>query len=269
MLNLKRPLVFIDLEATGLNIAQDKIIEYSFYKVIANNNYKILYDRVDPGIPIPIKSSKIHNIYDIDIKNKQTFKYHANKILDFLNNCDLAGYNCNRFDIPILTEEFLRINIDFKIDNYKIIDVQNIFHKMEPRTLSAAYKFYCNKELINAHSAKYDSMATYEVLLAQISKYKNIQIKDKEGIYFNPITSNVNDLNNFTTTNKNVDLVGKIIYNDEGKEIFNFGKYIGKIVEHVLEKDPYYYSWIMKSNFTLNTKKKITEIKYRKLKYKK
>ncbi|UOF94307.1 MAG: 3'-5' exonuclease [Bacteroides sp.] len=261
MIKLTRPLVFIDLEATGLNILNDKIVEYCFFKVMPDMSSITLYDRVNPGINIPKNVSKIHNIYDEDVKDKKYFIDHSKKIFEFIYKCDLAGYNCNRFDIPLLTEEFSKVNIDFDINNHKVIDVQNIFHKMEQRTLSAAYKFYCKKELKNAHSAIIDSKVTYEVLLSQISYYKDIKIKDKEGQLRPLINNNVHDLSSFTSTSNRVDLAGKIVYDINQKEIFNFGKYLGQSVELVLKNNPQYYNWILKSNFPHNTKKVITKIK--------
>lgn len=249
-LNLKNPLVFIDLETTGINIVNDRIVEISILKIEPNGKETSYTYRVNPTIPIPEESSKIHGIYDDDVKNEPKFSEIAKNITKLLEGCDLAGFNSNKFDFPLLAEEFLRADVDFDIKKRKFIDVQVIFHKMEQRTLVAAYKFYCNRELDNAHSAEADVKATYEVLKAQLDKYTELE-------------NSVEYLNSFSVQNKNVDFAGRIIYNKHGKESFNFGKYKGKTVEEVLEKDPGYYGWIMSSEFPLHTKKVMTAIKLR------
>lgn len=249
-LNLKRPLVFLDLEATGLNVGSDRIVEISLIKVHPTGNKDSKTYRVNPTIPIPAETSKIHGIYDKDIAGSPTFAEIAVEINAFLGGCDLAGYNSNKFDIPMLIEEFTRVDIHFDITTRKLIDVQNIFHKMEQRTLAAAYQFYCNKSLINAHSAEADTLATYEVLNAQIEKYDSIK-------------SDVDFLAEFSTTNKNVDLAGRIILNDKGEEVFNFGKHKGKMVDDVFTTDSSYYDWMMKGDFATNTKTVITQLRLR------
>lgn len=249
-LNLKNPLVFIDLETTGINVVNDRIVEISILKIEPNGKETSYTYRVNPTVPIPEESSKIHGIYDEDVKNEPKFSEIAKNIAKLLEGCDLAGYNSNKFDFPLLAEEFLRVDVDFDIKKRKFIDVQVIFHKMEQRTLVAAYKFYCQQELTNAHSAEADVRATYEVLKAQLDKYTELE-------------NSVEYLNGFSAQNKNVDFAGRIIYNNQGKEIFNFGKNKGKTVEEVLEKDPGYYGWIMKNEFPLHTKKVMTAIKLR------
>ncbi len=262
-LNLTRPLAFIDLETTGVNVGHDRIVEISILKMKPDGTREVYTRRVNPTIPIPPVVIAIHGITDDDVKNEPTFADLARNIAAFLKDCDLAGYNSNKFDIPLLMEEFLRINIDFDLKSRKLIDVQNIFHKMEPRTLAAAYKFYCNKELVNAHSAEADITATFEVLLAQLEKYENVEIEDKKGVKIKPVTNNVAALHEFSFRNNNADLAGHIIFNDQNAEIFNFGKHKGKTVEEIFTKEPSYYDWMMKSEFPLYTKKIITAIKLR------
>lgn len=249
-IKLKNPLIFFDLETTGLNIVTDRIVEISMIKVNPNGSEKNLAFRVNPEMPIPKEASEIHGIYDDDVKDEKTFKQIAKQIAKFFEGSDIAGYNSNRFDVPLLAEEFLRADVDFDLKKRKMIDVQTIFHKMEQRTLIAAYKFYCDKDLTNAHSASADTMATYEVLKAQLDRYPEIE-------------NNVEYLSKFSSQNKNVDFAGRIIYNKDGDEVFNFGKYKGVKVEEVFAKDKGYYSWILNSDFPLYTKKILTNIKLR------
>lgn len=263
ILHLKKPLAFFDLETTGTNITQDRIVEISILKVNVANEVTIKTTKINPTIPIPMESSLIHGIYDEDVANMPTFKSIANSLAQFLEGCDLGGFNLIKFDVPVLVEEFLRVGIEFDVNNRKIVDVQRIFHLLEPRTLSAAYKFYCNKELQDAHSAEADTIATYEVFKAQLERYKDVAIKDKNGKEYIPVQNDVNALHNLTAM-QFADLAGRIAYNSKGEEVFNFGKYKDKSVASVLEKDPSYYDWIMKGDFALNTKRKITEIKLRK-----
>jgi len=251
-LNLKNPLIFFDLETTGVNVVNDRIVEISMIKIHPNGSEEQKTYRINPEMPIPKQVSEIHGIYDEDVKDKPTFKQLAKQIAAFFEGCDIAGYNSNKFDVPLLAEEFLRAEIDFDMKNRKFIDVQTIFHKMEQRTLVAAYKFYCNKDLTDAHSASADTMATYEVLKAQLDKYENLE-------------NDVNFLSKFSSQNKNADFAGRIIFNEKGEEVFNFGKYKGQKVEDVFEKDKGYYSWILNSDFPLFTKKVLTNIKLRKL----
>lgn len=247
-LKLTKPLAFFDLETTGLNIASDRIVEISIVKVMPNGDKEIKTKLINPTIPISKEASAVHGITDEDVKDKATFKEVANELNEFIKDCDLAGYNSNKFDIPLLAEEFLRANIDFEVTNRNLVDVQNIFHKMEQRTLSAAYQFYCNKDLTNAHSAEADTTATFEILEAQLEKYSELQ----------PDTTYLSD---FSSVTKNVDLLGRIVYNAKDIEVFNFGKHKGKPVVEILEKEPGYYSWMMNGDFPLYTKKKLTEIK--------
>jgi len=259
-LNLNRPIAFIDLETTGLSIASDRIIEISIVKVLPGGETEIRTERVNPTIPISPQAMAVHGIKDEDLKDKPTFAELAPSLLQFISNSDLGGYNAIKFDIPLLVEEFLRVDVDFDTKNRKIVDVQNIFHKMEQRTLVAAYKFYCNKELTNAHSAEADTIATYEVLKAQLDKYENTPFKDKNGDISYPVKNDVNLLSEFSYHTKNADLVGQIIFNDKNEEVFNFGKYKGKSVEKTFATEPQYYDWMMKSQFPLSTKKVITSI---------
>jgi len=249
-LQLKKPLAFLDLETTGTNIVTDRIVEISYYKVYPNGREETKTIRINPEMHIPEKATAIHGITDEDVKNCPTFKEVAKEIARDLEGCDLAGYNSNKFDIPLLAEEFIRADVDIDLMKHKFIDVQVIFHKMEQRTLSAAYKFYCDKDLMNAHGAEADAKATYEILKAQLDRYSELK-------------NDVDFLSDFTTQTKNVDFAGRIIYNENGEEIINFGKYKGQKVIDVLKKDIGYYGWIMNGDFSLHTKKILTAIKLR------
>lgn len=264
-LNLKRPIVFFDIESTGVDVATDRIVEISFLKIHPDGNRESLTMKINPTIPIPLSSSLIHGIYDKDVADAQTFKDLAKQFSAFLTNCDLGGYNSNKFDIPILVEEFLRAEIDFDIKGRNMVDVQNIFHQMEQRTLKAAYKFYCGKELIGAHGAEADINATYDVLLAQLEKYDNVEIENKAGKKVTPVVNDMKALHDFTKNTNNADLAGRIIYDEKGVEVFNFGKHKGKAVLDVFKSEPSYYSWMMNSEFPLYTKKVLTAIKLREL----
>ncbi|WP_316766744.1 3'-5' exonuclease [Pedobacter frigiditerrae] len=259
-LNLKRPLAFFDLEATGINVGADRIVEIGILKAMPNGDELVLTKRINPEIPIPLVTSLIHGIYDEDIKNEPTFRTAAKEIADFIGDADLAGYNSNKFDIPMLLEEFLRVGIDFDMSDRKFVDVQNIFHQMEQRTLKAAYKFYCDKDIINAHSAEADIRATYEVLLAQLDKYKDTEFEDKKGLKSTPVKNDVEALHTFTNMNKVVDFAGRMVYNENGEEVINFGKHKGRTVESVLDVEPSYYAWMKQGDFPLYTKKKLDEI---------
>lgn len=250
-LNLANPIVFFDLETTGINVAKDRIVEISMLKVMPSGKEEQKTIRVNPEMHIPEESSKIHGIYDEDVKDAPTFKAIGKELAKYIEGCDLGGYNSNRFDIPLLAEEFLRAEIDFDMSHRKFVDVQTIFHKMEQRTLTAAYRFYCDKSLEDAHTAAADTLATYEVLKAQLDRYE-----DK-------LENNIEFLSKFTTQNRNVDFVGFIVYDDKDVEIFNFGKYKGVPVEKVLKEQQGYYDWMMKSEFPLYTKKVLTKIKLR------
>jgi DNA polymerase-3 subunit epsilon len=262
-LKLTKPLAFFDLETTGVNVASDRIVEICIIKIMPDGSKEKYTQRINPEIPIPLVSSLIHGIYDKDIVDMPTFKKMAKTIANFIGNSDLAGYNSNKFDIPVLVEEFLRAEVDFALENRKTVDVQNIFHQMEQRTLKAAYKFYCNKEIINAHTAEADVEATYEVLLAQLEKYQETEFEDKNGVKSKPVQNDVKVLHEFTNINKNVDLAGRIIYNDKGVEVFNFGKHAGKPVSEVLKNEPSYFAWMLNGDFPLYTKKVLTALKLR------
>jgi DNA polymerase III subunit epsilon len=259
-LKLKRPLAFFDLETTGTNIGADRIVEISVIKLHPDGTEEVRTWRVNPGMPIPLESSLVHGIYDEDIKDEPPFKSIAPLIAEFMDISDLAGYNSNKFDIPMLMEEFLRANVLFDLDNRHFVDVQNIFHQMEQRTLKAAYQFYCDKQIINAHSAEADTRATMEVLLAQIAKYENIEWEDKKGNRSTPVVNDIEALHQFTNLNKPVDFAGRMVYNEDGHEVFNFGKHKGKTVEDVLRIEPSYYSWMMNGDFPLYTKRKLETI---------
>lgn len=253
-LNLKNPLVFFDLETTGTNINTDRIIEICYLKVYPNGNEESKSMRINPEMHIPESSSEIHGIYDKDVADCPTFKEVAKNIAKDIEGCDLAGFNSNRFDIPLLAEEFLRADVDIDLSRRKFIDVQVIYHKLEQRTLSAAYKFYCDKNLEDAHTASADTYATYEVLKAQLDRYPET------------LKNEVSFLSEYSSFNRNVDFAGRMVYNDKNVEVFNFGKYKGMPVTEVLQRDPGYYSWILQGDFTLNTKQMLTKIRLRGLK---
>lgn len=260
-MKINKPIAFFDLETTGVNISTDRIIEICIVRVSPpDEKIEIKTFRVNPGIPIPDQSSSIHGIYDKDVADKPAFPEIAQQVFQFMKDCDLGGFNSIRFDIPLLIEEFFRAGIEFDISKRKLIDSQRIFHLMEPRTLGAAYRFYCNKDLENAHSAEADTLATYHILKAQIERYADKQVKDAEGKVTVPIKNDMNVLHDFSVGNM-VDLAGRMIMSDKGEELFNFGKYKGMKVKDTLLKDPMYYDWIMKGDFPQDTKKKLTQIK--------
>lgn len=262
-INLLKPLAVFDLETTGTNVATDRIIEISIIKLTPDDKEHVLTQRINPTIAIPAEATAIHGISNEDLKNEPTFADAGPRIASFLVNCDLAGYNSNKFDIPLLVEEFLRADIPFDIKGRRFVDVQNIFHKMEPRTLRAAYKFYCQKELIDAHSAEADARATLEVLKSQIMCYENVEYVGADGIVCKPIINDIKALHDFSFQNRNADMAGHIIYNAKNNEVFNFGKYKGKTVDEIFMIEPSYYDWMMKADFPLYTKKVITAIKLR------
>ncbi|MCC7521254.1 MAG: 3'-5' exonuclease [Flavobacteriaceae bacterium] len=249
-LHLTKPLVFFDLETTGINIASDRIVEISIIKIHPNGKEERYTQRVNPIIEIPREASLIHGITNEMVLNEPTFKEIAIKIRDLIKGCDLAGFNSNRFDIPILAEEMLRSDVDFSMKNRLAIDVQTIFHKKEQRTLGAAYQFYCEKKLENAHSAEADTFATYEILKAQLERYDDLENDTKM-------------LSEYSSHRDRADFAGFILYDEQGDEIFSFGKYKGKKVTEILEKDQGYYAWIQQADFPLYTKKVLTEIKLR------
>ena len=248
-LKLKNPIIFFDLETTGVDISKDRIVELCYIKVEPNGNEEAKSMRINPEMHIPESSSAIHGIYDADVADCPTFKQIAPALRDTIKGCDFAGFNSNRFDVPVLVEEFLRAGEDIDIRNRKFIDVQNIYHKMEKRTLSAAYQFYCGKDLENAHSALADTQATYEVLQAQLDRYADT------------LENDVDFLATFSKMNDNVDFAGRMIYDKDRQPVFNFGKYKGRRVTDVLRIDPGYYSWILQGDFALDTKQVLTRIR--------
>jgi DNA polymerase III subunit epsilon len=265
ILKLKKPLAFFDLETTGINISRDRIVEISILKVHINGSKELKTERINPGMPIPKESSMIHGIYDVDVADKPKFPEIAKNLANFLEGCDLAGFNIVKFDVPMLVEEFLRAEVNFETKTRNLVDSQKIFHMMEPRTLSAAYKFYCSKELENAHSAEADTVATYEVLNAQLERYDNKVLTDDKGNKTTPVINDMTVLHKLSISN-NVDLAGRMVYNDKGEAMFNFGKYKDKLVRDILQKDPSYYGWMMDSDFALDTKRRLTELKLQMLK---
>lgn len=247
-LHLTKPICFFDLETTGIKITTDRIVEISILKVFPNGKEVRKTWRVNPEMKIPKEVTEIHGISDDDVADKPIFKDLAKEIYALIKDSDLAGFNSNRFDIPLLAEEMLRAEVDFDMKNTQAIDVQTIFHKMEQRTLSAAYKFYCDKSLENAHSAEADTVATYEVLKAQLDRYEDLE-------------NNAKFLAEFSSRKKFADFAGFIVYNKDGVECFSFGKHKGKLVTEILEKEPGYFGWLLNADFPLYTKKVLTAIK--------
>ena len=251
-LKLTRPICFFDLETTGIDVARDRIVEISIFKIYPNGTKESKTWLVNPTIPIPPQSTVVHGISDEKVANEPTFDALASQVHNMIKDSDLAGFNSDRFDIPLLAEELLRAGVDFDMKNWVSVDVQTIFHKMEERTLSAAFKFYCGQSLENAHSAEADTMATYEILKSQLDRYENLE-------------NDMKSLSEFTTRKKSVDFAGFIAMNPEGKEIFTFGKHKGALVEDIFDKEPGYFGWIQNADFPLYTKKVLTAIKLRKL----
>lgn len=247
-LNLTNPIIFFDLETTGVNVAHDRIVEICYLKVWPNGNESARTMRINPEMHIPEQASEVHGIYDKDVTDCPTFKMVAKEVAHDFEGCDIAGFNSNRFDVPMLAEEFLRAGVDLDLTRHKLIDVQVIYHKMEQRTLSAAYKFYCGKNLEDAHSAEGDTRATYEVLKAQLDRYPELR-------------NDTAFLSEFSSFTDNVDFAGRIVYNKNRIEVFNFGKYKDQPVVQVLQRDPSYYRWMMEGDFALNTKQVLTRIK--------
>ncbi len=247
-LNLKKPIIFFDLETTGTNITSDRIVEISLIKVMPNGQEIEKTRRINPTIPIPAEATAVHHIKDEDVADCPTFRQVARSLAELFTGCDIAGYNSNRFDIPMLDEEFRRAGVKFDFTKARFIDVQTIFHKKEQRTLVAAYRFYCDKNLEEAHSANADTRATYEVLKAQLDRYDDLP-------------NDIDALSDFSSQNNNVDLMGRLIYNDKKEIIINFGKYKGRRAEEVLRNDPGYYSWVQQGDFPRNTKDVFTAIK--------
>lgn len=246
MLQLNKPLAFIDLETTGINLGTDRIIEIAVIKLLTDGTRIVKRKLINPGIPIPPASSEVHGITDEMVKDAPSFRQVAQELKQMLDGCDFAGYNSNRFDIPLLMEEFLRAGVEVDMRNRKLLDVQNIFHKMEPRTLSAAYKFYCGKQLENAHSAEADAAATHEILEAQLERYPELG-------------SSIDSILKMIGEDQIVDFARRFIM-ENGTEVFNFGKFKGRPVADVLRAEPQYYDWMMKGDFPQHTKQKLTEI---------
>lgn len=249
-LHLSKPIIFFDLETTGTNITQDRIVEISILKIQPNGEEYEKTRRINPGRPIPAEATAVHHITDDDVKDCPTFKQIAKDLAAIFTGCDIAGFNSNRFDIPMLDQEFQRAGVKFDFTKPRLVDVQTIFHKKEQRTLVAAYRFYCGKELEEAHSACADTRATYEVLKAQLDHYDDLQ-------------NDVKFLSDFSSQTKNVDFMGRLVYDEKNREVINFGKYKGKLAEEILRKDPSYYVWIMQGDFPQNTKDAFTAIKLR------
>ncbi len=251
-LKLKRPIVFFDLETTGVDIAHDRIVEIAVVKVEPSGDKEVKVRRINPGMPIPPAATAVHGITDEDVKDSPRFEQIARSLYAFIDGCDLGGYNSNKFDVPMLAEEFLRAGVEVDFKNRKFVDVQTIFHKKEQRTLSAAYMFYCGKELENAHSASADTLATYEVLEAQLDRYPDLE-------------NSIDFLAEYTCRDRSVDYAGRIMLDDKECEVFAFGKYKGQSVAEVFRKEPSYYDWMMKGDFPLYTKRVITEIRLREI----
>ncbi len=249
-LELKRPMVFFDLETTGIDVSADRIVEVSMIKIMPSGEEIVKSRRINPTIPIPKAASDIHGITDADVVDCPTFAQVAKSLEQFVRGCDFGGFNSNRFDLPLLVEEFLRAGVDIDLSRSRFVDVQNIFHKMEQRTLVAAYKFYCDKELVNAHSAEADTRATYEVLLSQLDRYDDLP-------------NDVEALAEFSSRGRTADFAGRILFDDKGVEVFGFGKYKGQSVAEVFATEPSYYAWMMNGDFPRYTKKIITEIRLR------
>ena len=247
-LTLKNPILFFDIESTGLDVANDRIVEISVVKVLPDGSREVKTRRINPTIPISPEAQRVHGISDEDVKDCPTFSQIAKSLAQWMKGCDIGGYNHVKFDIPMLAEEFLRAGIDFDFRDRYLVDVQNIFHKMEQRTLSAAYKFYCHKDLDNAHSAEADTMATFEILEAQLDRYAG------------SLENDVKFLAEFSTKSRNLDYAGRIVLNDKEVPVFNFGKHKGRPVSEVFAAEPSYYSWMMNGSFTLDTKKVLTEL---------
>ena len=263
-LKLKNPLAIFDLETTGTSIANDRIIELSFVKLSVSGEKEVKTMRINPEMPIPYESSVVHGIYDEDVKDAPTFKSVAKNLGKWLEGCDLGGFNAIKFDVPILVEEFLRADVDFEVTNRRMIDAQRIFHMMEKRTLSAAYQFYCGKELVGAHGAEADTLATLEVLEAQVERYDGQDVTDNLGNKIGVISNDMDKLHELTF-NKLVDLAGRLSYNSKDEIIFKFGKHKDKLVTEVFKQEPSYYDWMMNAEFPLDTKRKLTEIRLKEM----
>ncbi len=268
-LNLKKPLAFFDLETTGVNVGSDRIVEIAIIKMLPDGNTQYRPDSgnkenrflINPGIPIPLASSLVHGIYDADVANAPKFEDVAPSLYKFLHDCDLGGFNSNKFDIPMLAEEFLRVGVDFNMEGRNLIDVQVIFHMMEQRNLKAGYKFYCGKDLDDAHEALPDTIATKEIFEAMLVKYEHTEIENGKGEKYTPIVNDMEKIHEFCQRQRAADLLGRMVYDESGKVIFNFGKYKGMGVKETLIKDPGYYGWMMQGDFPLYTKKVLAELR--------
>lgn len=249
-LQLNKPLIVFDLETTGISISNDRIVEIACIKVFPDGREETRTERINPGMPIPAEVTAIHGISDADVADKPSFAELAHELANFMQGCDFAGFNSNKFDFPLLVEEFLRAGVDFDVENRRFIDAQRIYHMMEPRNLSAAYRFYCDQNLENAHSAVADTQATWEIIQAQITRYPQLK-------------NTIEELGKISGQHNLVDLAGRMIYNPDGKEIFNFGKHRGKLVEQIFKQEPGYYQWMMDNDFSLDTKRRLTKIKLR------
>ena len=263
-LKLKNPLAVFDIESTGMNVCRDRIVEISIIKINPDKSTENYNYRLNPTFPISAEASMVHGIYDKDVRDAPVFNDVAKEILQILKGCDLAGFNQIKFDIPMLVEEFLRVDLDFDLKNRLLVDAQKIFHLMEKRTLSAAYKFYCEKDLEDAHSAEADTLATLEVLLSQIERYEGQPVVDNNGNKLGILENNIEQLHKIFN-NQMVDLAGRFVYNQEGVEVFNFGKHRFKPVLEVLKEEPGIYDWMMRGEFPLDTKKKLTELRLKSL----
>jgi DNA polymerase-3 subunit epsilon len=268
-LNLKRPIAFFDLETTGTDIGRDRIVEIAVVKMMPDGQVNLLPAQsgkdhrllINPGVPIPIEASLVHGIYDADVANAPVFAEFAPKLFKFIYDCDLGGFNSNRFDIPLLAEEFLRTGIDFSIEGKNLIDVQVIYHLMEQRNLKAAYKFYCGKDLTDAHEALPDTLATVEVFEAMLDKYQHVEIDDGNGNKIRPVQNDMEVVHKLSERRKKADFAGHIVFNEADQPVFNFGKYKNMTVSDVLTRDVGYFSWMMNADFPLYTKKVLKELR--------
>jgi DNA polymerase-3 subunit epsilon len=262
-LKLRKPLAFFDLETTGIDPVNDRIVEISMLKAMPDGTTSSKTMKINPERPIPLETSLIHGIYDEDVKDAPTFRKAAAEIIGFLEGCDLAGYNSVKFDLPLLVEECMRVGVDFDISKRKMVDAQKIFHYMEPRNLAAAYKFYCGKEMSEegrAHSAEFDTFVTFQVLNEQVKRYENQERKDEKGNITIPVQNDVDVLDKLSRGNQ-FDLANRMVYNEKGLVVFNFGKHKGKVVTDVFRQEPSYYDWMMKGDFARDTKRKLTDLK--------
>ncbi len=262
-LKLKKPLAFFDLETTGVDTINDRIVEISMLRAMPDGTSLQKTMRINPEMPIPAEVSAVHGIYDEDVKDCPTFRKAASEIVSFLEGCDLAGYNSVRFDLPLLVEEFMRVGVEFDVTKRRMVDAQKIFHYMEPRNLAAAFRFYCGREMSEegtAHSAEFDTYVTFQVLIEQVKRYENQEKKDDKGNVSIPIVNDVEVLDKLSRGNQ-FDLASRMVYNDKGQVVFNFGKHKGKLVTDVLRQDQSYYDWMMRGDFARDTKRRLTEIK--------